>query len=50
MESVARCVFEVQNGLIVREAEYNDVERMRAFLRLCGHSDHVKERVSAKRL
>jgi ketosteroid isomerase-like protein len=50
MESVARCVFEVQDGLIVREAEYNDVERMRAFLRLCGHSDHVRERVSAKRL
>ncbi|MGZ8408772.1 MAG: nuclear transport factor 2 family protein [Hyphomicrobium sp.] len=50
MESIARCVFEVQNGLIVREAEYNDVERMRAFLRLCGHTDHARERVSAKRL
>jgi hypothetical protein len=50
MESVARCVFEVQDGLIVREREYNDVERLRAFMRLCGHSGQAKQKVSAKRL
>jgi ketosteroid isomerase-like protein len=49
MESVARCVFEVQEGLIVREAEYNDVERLRAFMRLWGHSGQTEQKVSAKR-
>ena len=49
MESVARCVFEVQDGLIVREAEYNDVEQLRAFMRLCGHSGQTEQKVSAKR-
>jgi ketosteroid isomerase-like protein len=48
MDSIARCVFEVQNGLIVREREYNDVERLRAFMRLCGHSSRVKAKVIAK--
>lgn len=37
----ARLVFEVRQGLIVREREYNDVERLRAFLRLC---DGVQDR------
>jgi ketosteroid isomerase-like protein len=37
----ARLVFEVRNGLIVREREYNDVERLRAFMRLCGVAHHT---------
>ncbi|MBY0224925.1 MAG: nuclear transport factor 2 family protein [Hyphomicrobium sp.] len=49
MDSVARCVIEVQNGLIVREREYIDVEGMRAFMRLCGHSSPARQKVSAKR-
>jgi ketosteroid isomerase-like protein len=49
MESVARCVFEVQQGLILREREYIDVEGMRAFMRLCGHTSSAKQKVSAKR-
>lgn len=35
MDGIARIVIEVADGRIVREREYNDVERIRAFLRLC---------------
>ncbi len=49
MDGVARFVFEVRNGVIVREREYNDVERLRAFVRLCSNSGHATEEVSARR-
>lgn len=35
LEGIARLELEFRDGLIVREREYNDVERLRAFLRLC---------------
>lgn len=35
IDGVARFEAEVRDGLIVREREYNDVERWRAFMRLC---------------
>lgn len=48
MDGVARLVFEIENGLIVREREYNDVERLRAFMRLCEHAGEQAAEVSAK--
>jgi ketosteroid isomerase-like protein len=35
LQGIARLELEFCDGLIVREREYNDVERLRAFLRLC---------------
>ncbi len=49
IDGVVRFVYEIRDGLIVREREYNDVERLRAFLRLCGHAGQVAQVVSAKR-
>jgi ketosteroid isomerase-like protein len=33
LDGIARLILEVRDGQIVREREYNDVERMRAFMR-----------------
>jgi ketosteroid isomerase-like protein len=49
MDGVARCIYEIRDGLIVREREYNDVERLRAFMLLCGHAEEARQEVSAKR-
>ncbi len=35
IDGIMRLVAEVQSGLIVRMREYHDVERIRAFMRLC---------------
>lgn len=48
LDGVCRLVLEVQDGQIVREREYNDVERMRAFLRLCESAGEVPVDVSAQ--
>jgi ketosteroid isomerase-like protein len=46
LDGTCRLVFEVRDGRIVREREYNDVERMRAFMRLCEGSEQAPVEVS----
>lgn len=48
LDGICRLVLEVQNGQIVREREYNDVERMRAFMRLCECANQTPVEVSAR--
>lgn len=38
LDGIARLILEVRDGQIVREREYNDVERMRAFMRFAEHT------------
>jgi len=47
LDGTCRLVLEVRDGQIVREREYNDVERMRAFMRLCECVDKSPVEVSA---
>lgn len=49
MDGIARFIYEIRDGLVVREREYNDVERLRAFMRLCGQANDTAAEVSVKR-
>ncbi len=48
LDGTCRLVIEVRDGQIVREREYNDVERMRAFMRLCEYAAQTPVEVSAR--
>jgi ketosteroid isomerase-like protein len=48
LDGICRLVLEVRDGQIVREREYNDVERMRAFMRLCEYAGQTPVEVSAR--
>jgi ketosteroid isomerase-like protein len=48
LQGIARLELEFRDGLIVREREYNDVERLRAFLRLCRNDAKPIAFVSGK--
>lgn len=48
LDGTCRLVLEVRDGQIVREREYNDVERMRAFMRLCEYAAQPPAAVSAQ--
>jgi ketosteroid isomerase-like protein len=48
IDGTCRLVLEVQNGQNVREREYNDVERLRAFMRLCECAGQPPVEVSAR--
>jgi ketosteroid isomerase-like protein len=48
LDGTCRLVLEVRDGQIVREREYNDVERMRAFMRLCEHAAQTPAEVSGR--
>lgn len=47
LDGICRLVLEVRDGQIIREREYNDVERMRAFVRLCEAANSAPAKVSA---
>jgi len=48
LDGICRLVLEVRNGQIVREREYNDVERIRAFMRLCESAGQIPIALSAR--
>jgi ketosteroid isomerase-like protein len=47
LDGTCRLVLEVRDGQIVREREYNDVERIHAFMRLCEYAAQIPVEVSA---